>query len=819
MAVLLQDLRYGARLLLRSPAMTAVVALSLALGIGANTTIFTLVNAVLLNPLPVREASRLARIVTTEVRDGVVTPLGAISRLNALDVRDKNVVFDGVAAAGFTAVALSSGGEPEQVFAQIASGNFFDVLGPPMAAGRTFVADEDNQPGASPVAVLTYGLWQRRFGGREDLIGQPITLNGRPFTVIGVTGEGFRGTATLGGPELWVPFSMYREALSGPALEFFTSRRALIFEAVGRLKPGVSLEQAQANVDAIGKGLEEAFPTDFRGRSLAVRPITDGNFPPQFQQQLVLAGSVLMGVVGLVLLIACANVANLLLARATARRQEIAVRLAVGAGRARLVRQLLTESVLLAALGGIGGIAVAYWARDLIWASRPVFIQPGTVDLQFDGRVLAFTAGVSLLTGLIFGLAPALQGSRADLITELKDRTSAPSGHRWYGARNLLVMAQVALSFVALASAGMFLRSLANARGIDPGFDGSRLAVLGINPGTQGFDEARTRELYRRVTERISGVAGVEAVTLATSVPLFGGGFGRTVFRDGQDPKDPRNGRMTQMSQVAGGYFEAIGIPVVKGRGITSADRAGSTPVAVINEAMAKQIWPNEDPVGRTLRIFGNDTPWQIVGVAKTVKYNFIGEDATAYFYLPIEQLHDSQVTVHVRASGDPSPVLGTVRRELQQLEPDLPLLNVSTYAAVFGQALWAPRMAAWLLGIFAGLALLLAAIGLYGVLAYSVSQRTRELGIRLALGAREGDVQRMVVRQGVMLALCGLVPGLLASWALSRVITRLLYDVAAGDTVTFASVPVLLLVVAVIATIVPAWRASRVDPAVALRV
>ena len=818
--MLLQDLRYGARLLLRSPAMTAVVVLSLALGIGANTTIFTLVNAVLLNPLPVRDASRLVRVDTTEVRDGVVTPLGAISRLNALDVRDKNVVFDGVAAAGFAAVALSSGGgEPEQVFAQIASGNFFDVLGPPMAAGRTFLPDEDSQLGASPVTVLTYGLWQRRFGGRQDLIGQPITINGRPFTVVGVTGESFRGTATLGGPELWVPFSMYRETLTGPALEFFTSRRALIFEAVARLKPGVSVEQAQANVNAIGKGLEEAFPTDFRGRSLAVRPVTEGTFPPQFQKQLVLAGSVLMGVVGLVLLIACANVANLLLARATARRQEIAVRLAVGAGRARLVRQLLTESVLLAALGGIGGIAVAYWARNLIWASRPVFVQPGAVDLQFDGRVLAFTAGVSLLTGLVFGLAPALQGSRADLITELKDRTSAPSGHRWYGARNLLVMAQVALSFVALASAGMFLRSLANARGIDPGFDGSRLAVLGINPGTQGFDEARTRELYRRVTERLSGVAGVEAVTLSTTVPLFGGGFGRTVFRDGQDPKDPRNGRMTQVGQVAGGYFEAIGIPLVKGRGFTATDRAGSTPVAVINEAMARQIWPNEDPVGRTLRIFGNDTPWQIVGVAKTIKYNFIGEDATAFLYLPLEQLHESQVVVHVRASGDPSPVLGTVRRELQQLEPGLPLLNVSVYASVFGQALWAPRMAAWLLAIFAGLALVLAAIGLYGVLAYSVSQRTRELGIRLALGAREGDVRRMVVRQGVLLAVCGLVPGLLAAWALSRVITGLLYDVAAGDVVTFASVPLLLLAVAVIATIVPAWRASRVDPAVALRV
>ena len=819
MAALLQDLRFGARLLARHKAMTAVVVMSLALGIGANTTIFTIVNAVLLNPLPVRDASTLVRVVTTELRNGVVQPLGAISRPNAVDVAAKNDVFDRVAISGFAGVTLTGSGEPEPVFAQLVSGNYFDVLGPSLAAGRTFRADEDTTPGASPVVVLGYGLWQRRFGGDPAAVGRALTLNGRPFTVIGVTREGFRGTATFGGPELWVPMSMYREVLSGQAVQFHDSRRGLFYEAVARLKPGVSVQQAQASMQAFGKGLEEAFPTDFRGRSLAVRSLAEGTFPPAFQQQLVLAGTVLMAVVGLVLLIACANVANLLLARAAARRQEIAVRLSVGANRTRLVRQLLTESVLLAGLGGVGGIVVAYWARAVIWAYRPAFVPATAIDLNFDARVIAFTVGVSLFTGLVFGLAPALQGSRADLVTELKDRTSAPSGSRWFGVRNVLVMAQVALSFIALAGAGMFLRSLLNAQAIDTGFDGRRHAVLFINPGTQGFDESRTRELYRRILDRLQGTPGVESATLATGVPLFGGGLGRTVFRDGQDAKDPRNGRMTQVNQVAGGYFDTMQIPIVRGRGITAADRQNGAPVVVINEAMAKQIWPDEDPVGRTLRIFGVETDWQIVGVARTIKYNFVGEDPTSMLYLPLEQNFAAQAAVQVRTAGDPSSALGTVRRELQQMEPGLALTNVSTYDDVLHQSLWAPRMAAWLLGIFASLALLLAAVGLYGVLAYSVTQRTRELGIRMALGAREGDVRGMVVRQGLLLALAGLVPGVLVSWALSRTITRLLYGVAPGDLVTFTVVPVMLAVVAVAATLLPAWRASRVDPAVALRV
>ena len=820
MATLLQDIRYGARLLLRSPALTIVAVLSLALGIGANTTIFTLVNAVLLNPMRVKDISRLVTLVTTEVRNGTVVPMGATSRLNYQDFRDKNEVFSGIAAAGFAPMALSgTGGEPEQVFGQVVTGNYFDVLGAPVAAGRMFTLDEDAQLGAHPVVVLSHALWQGRFAGRTDLVGQTIDLNGRAFTVIGVAGEGFRGTTQIGGPALWVPLSMYREVMSGIALEFYNSRRGLGYQVHARLKDGVTVEQANANVAAIGKSLEESFPTDNRGRSFRVRPLIEGTLPPAFQRQLMLSGSVLMAIVGLVLLIACGNVANLLLARATARRQEIAVRLSLGAGRGRLMRQLLTESLLLSILGGLGGVAVAFWARALLWAYRPPFLQPGAIDLSFDGRVIAFTVIMSLVTGILFGLAPALQSSRPDLVLELKERTSVPSGSHWYSARNLLVVGQVSLSFVALVSAGLFLRSLANAQQIDPGFDGDRMMILGINPGTQGFNEVRGRDLYRRALERLAGVAGVESATVSSGVPLFGGGMGRTIFRDGQDPKDPRNGRMTQVNEVGDHYFDTLGIRIVRGRAFTPNDRPGAPPVAIINETMAKQYWPNEDPIGRHLRIFNDPTPREIVGIARTIKYNFLGEEDTPFLYLPLEQNYSAQVVVQVKAAGDPSTVLATVRRELQQVEPGMPLLNVSTYRTVHQQSLWAPRMGAWLLGVFAFLALLLASIGLYGVMAYGVSQRRRELGIRLALGARQQDVRNMVVKQGVLLALAGVSIGFAVAFGLARFITNLLFGVDGADPITFAVIPVVLLLVAALAAYFPAWRASRVDPVEALRI
>ena len=818
MALLLQDVRFALRLLVRSPALTAVAILSLALGIGANTTVFTLVNAILLNPMPVRDISRLVMVGTGEVRDGAPVHLEGTSRLNYEDLRNQNTVFSGVVLMGFAPLALSGTGEPEQLLGQIVTGNYFDVLGAPVAAGRTFAPVEDQQPGEHPVTVLSYNLWQRRFGARPDIVGQAITLNGHAFTVIGVTANGFRGTAPVGGPDLWIPFAMHREVLTGLGAEMYNSRRGLGYQAFARLQDGVSLEQARTNADAIGKGLADAFPRDNRGRSFSLRPMSEGAFPPAFKQQLVLSGSVGMAIVGLVLLIACGNVANLLMARATVRRQEIAVRLSVGASRARLLRQLLTESVVLALAGGLGGIVVAYWARALLWAFRPPFMQDNFIDLGFNPRVLAFTIGMSVATGILFGVMPALQSSRPDLVAELKERPTVASGSRWYNIRHLLVVGQVALSLVALVSAGLFLRSLANAQSTDLGFDSDRFMVLGMNAGNQGFDETRGRDLYRRTLERLASVPGVESATLSTAVPLFAGGFSRTTFRDDQDITDPRNGRLTQLNEVGDRYFETLRIPIVRGRAFTSTDRQGAPAVIIINEAMAKQFFGDEEPLGRHLHLFGRPPARQIVGIAKTIKYNGLGENETAHMYVPLEQNYAPQVIVQVRATGDADALLGTVRQELQQLEPTMPLLNVNTYRTVVRTSLWAPRMGASLLTVFGVLALLLAAIGLYGVMAYNVSQRTREIGIRMAIGAQGQDVRNMVVRQGLVLAIGGVVLGAAAALGLARLVTNLLFGVSGADPITFVAIPLLLLVVASIATYVPAWKASRVDPVSALR-
>jgi len=824
MATLLQDLRYGARLLFKTPGFTLVAALSLALGIGANTTIFTLINAVLLNPLPVEDPSQLVSVWTTDERNqngGFGSGFMQTSPMNYKDLRDKNEVFSGVAAHSGLPLNITGGtGDPQQVFGEIVTGNYFGVLGAKPSIGRGFLPDEDQTPGARLVCVLGYGEWQKRFGGEPSIVGRTISLNGQPFTVVGVMPKGFKGTNAIGAPAVWVPYMTYRQTTTGFFLELIRpdQRRGLVFNVTGRLKPGVSVRQADANLKTIARQLEQEYQNDNKGRSVTLVPLAQATINPGFRGNIVVAGGLLMTIVALVLLIACANVANLLLARAAARQREIAVRLSLGATRAQLIRQLLTEGTLLALLGGAAGLMLAYWAQDVLWSFRPPFLQPDAIDIHPDARVLLFTLVIALATGVLFGLAPAVQASRPDLVVELKEKTSAPTGARSpWSLRNMLVAAQIALSLIALIGAGLFLRSLQNAQRINPGFDVDRLATLSFDLGAQGYTEERGRQFQQRVLERAGSIPGVQSATLASTVPLFAGGFARTVFLEGQDASDRRAGRLVQITVASSHYFETLGIALVRGRTISDSDQPNTPSAVVINETMAKRFWPDQDAIGKRFKFFGQENFQQVVGIAKDSKYNFIGEDPTPYIYQATTQVYQPQLSLFVRAPN-PQAVIGTVRGEVQQLDRNLPLTGVFTLNDIFDQSLWAPRMGASLLAVFAGLSLVLAVIGIYGVMAYSVSQRTRELGIRMALGASRADVVRLVVLQGLRLTITGVIVGLAVSFAVTRLVATLLFSVSPTDLLTFIAVPALLALAALGASYLPARRATRIDPMIALR-
>ncbi len=819
MDMFLQDLRYGVRMLLRSPGFTAVAALSLAIGIGANTTIFTLINAIFLNPIPVEDSATLVGLFTTDERNQEgFNRFAGTSKPNFEDYRDGNSTFIGMAAYQGLGLSLASGGEPAQIGGEIVSGNYFDLLGVKAALGRTFLQDEDRTPGTHPVVVLSHGLWMRRFGSEPAIVGKPITLNGQGFTVVGVAPPGFRGINTLGGPDLWVPFMMHQQVLAGFFLENFNDRRALMFNVLGRLKPGLTLDQAQAEIATIGGRLAREYPNENQGRNATLLPLAQTVINPNIRQVFVLAGGLLMTVVGLVLLIACANVANLLLARASSRKREIAIRLSLGAGRGRLIRQLLTESVLLGLLGGAAGLLIAYWGRDLLMAARPQQFLPAAIDLPLDARVLAFTLGVSILTGLLFGLIPALQASRSDLATELKDRSSQPSGSGRFNLRSALVVAQVALSLIALVGAGLFLRSLRNTQRIDPGFETRNVIVAAFDLAAQGYDQVRGREFHRRVIEEVSRVPGVRSAALATNLPITGGGIGRTVFPEGVDPTDRSAGVFVTVNTVGVGYFDTLDVAIRSGRQFTGMDREGAPLVIVANEAMAKRFWPGQDAVGKRFKFFGFDQYCEIVGISEDTKIFTLGEEPQMIAYMPLLQSYEPALVLHARTAGDATAMMEGVRRAVQALEPAMPITNVQTVADLIDISLWAPRMGAVLLTIFAGVALALAAIGIYGVMAYAVSTRTQEFGIRMALGAGSRDVLTLVLRQGLVLVACGLGIGLVAALAVTRLVKAFLNGVSPTDPLTFASISALLAAVALAASYLPARRATRVDPMVALR-
>ena len=824
MHALWQDVRYAIRMLIKNPAFSFVAILSLALGIGANTTIFTVVNAILLNPLPVKDISRVVEIDTVDTKTRVTAAnsekLG-MSYVNFQDyARQTPQVFSAMTCVvGPFPLTWSGGAEPRQLQGQMVSASFFDLLGVRPAAGRFFLPDEDTKPGGNNVAVLSYSLWTNKFGANPNTIGQIITLNATPYTIVGVAPNGFKGTFTFNNAEaIWVPVSMYPQVLAGFFKDNFNTRRFLATVVYGRLKDGVSITSAEASLKTIASGLESAFPRDNAGRSVALTPLAEAAVGVNQHSQLTLAGDLMMGIVSLVLLIACVNLANLLLARAASREKEIGVRAAMGASRGRVIQQLLTESLVLAFLSALAGLAIAYIGRSILWSFRPPFIRDSDLDLGFDFHVLLFTLSVALLTAVLIGVAPAFKAARPNLIEVLKVGGRGNTVG-WVSSpfRSMLVVTEIALALVALVGAGLFVRSMQNAQRIDPGFESTNLFMFAFDLGALHYDEGHGQQFFRTAIERAKASPGVESATIADAPPLIPA-FSRTIFPEGQDEASGYRGTLTQVNDIAPTFFETLRIPLVAGREFTDSDRAATKQVVIANEAMAKHFWQNENAIGKRFHFHGDPGLREIVGVVRNTVENNIGEEPQPVAYLPLTQNYSPAAIMLVRTSGRPEALISSVRSQVQQLDSNLALTNVQTIGELLSQGLWAPRMGAALLAVFGGLALILAIIGVYGVLSYSVNQQTREIGIRMAMGAQTGRVLGLVVGQGMRLAAAGLILGLLVAFAAMRVLGSLLFGVSAHDPLTFGAVSLILALAAVLACYIPARRATKVDPIVALR-
>jgi predicted permease len=817
-----RDLKYAVRSLLGQPGFTLVAVLSLALGIGANTAIFTVVNAVFLHPLAIENPSSVAELFTLDTKTVQVGNfnLTPTSIQNFQDYRDRNTVFSGLAGFSPMGLRLSGKGDAEPVPGMMTTANYFAVLGIKPVLGRLFLPDEDIDR-ATPVTVLSFSVWTNRFGSDRGIIGRTITLNDLPFTVIGVTQRGFKGTFALAGSDwVWIPLGMRDQLFTGQIKTLITNRRFRWLSILGRFKTGVGLAEARSAMKVLAASLAKEYPGDNHGRTVELASVSDSALGINNRAQFIRAGGVMMAVVGLVLLIACVNVANLLLAQAARREKDISIRAALGASRARVVRQLLVESVLLSLAGGALGLAVAYWARNLLWSFRPPMLAASSVDLSLDPTVLAFTAGVSLLTGFVFGLAPAVKLSRANLVDALKlgGRTGALGAGR--GAlRNLLVVSEIALATVALVGAGLFVRSLHAAQTMDVGFDAAHVAFLGVNPGGQRLEEERGQQIYLDAIDAARQVRGVKAAAVASMVPLAGGeGVLMTVFPEGHEQSSTAHGSLMAFDDVSAGYFDTLSVPLRQGRDFTSFDRADTTLVAIVNEAAARQLWPGQPALHKRFTVVQSPVLYEVVGVAGDAVFGAVGEDPTPVVYRPLRQEYPAAAALVVRTAGDPQPLLGELRSRLQSAIPNMPVRNVGTISEQIDQGLWAPRMGAALLAIFGALAFLLAMIGIYGVMAYTVAQRRQEIGFRIAIGAQRTDVLRLVVGQGMTLALAGLGVGLALAVALGRLIAELLFGIRPYDPPTLLSVALALGLVALLACFVPARRATKVDPMVALR-
>ncbi|MCA1815291.1 MAG: ABC transporter permease [Acidobacteria bacterium] len=800
MGNLLQDVRYALRLLFRRPAFTAVAVATLALGVGATTAIFSVVNAVLLKPLPYPQAERLVQVWETNPKRGWTRD--TISPQNFADWQAQNNSFDAITAYEYESFIATGGGEPERLVGILASSSFFDVMGVKPARGRTFQAGEDRQ-GAGRVVVLSDRLWRRRFGGRADALGQAVTLNGESYTVVGVMPPDFS-------------FPTQRIDLWSPSVDLARPRGDHFMFAAARLKPGVTIKQAQEDVDAVARRLGEQYPDSNANSGVALVSLheeTVGKVRP--------ALLVLLGAVALMLLIACVNVANLLLARATARQKELAVRAALGASRLRLARQLLTESLLLALVGGGAGLLLSVWGVALLVKASAGSI-PRAAEIGVDARAFLFALAASALTGLLFGLAPALNFSAPDLNRSLKEGTKAAGSPRQSRAQSFLVATEIALALVLLVGAGLLLKSYARLLRVDPGFDAEQVLTARLDlPEAKYPDQDRQLEFARQAVGRIRALPGVESAGAVSDLPFSGSRSARSFEIEGRPTGENTMTPSADYRRATPDYFRAIGIRLVRGRAFTEGDRQGAPPVAVVNETFARRFFPGEEVLGKRV-IYGDGKgkkiTREIVGVVADVVHDDLTGERAPEVYVPFAQHPQGEMFFAARSAGDPLALTTALRRAVLDVDRDVPVYSVMTMRQRLDVSVAPQRFNALLLAVFAAVAVLLAGVGVFGVMSYAVAQRTHEIGIRMALGAQRRDIRRLVLSRAMRVTLVGVACGLAAALALTRLMTKLLFGVRAADPAIYFAVPAVLAAVALLACYVPARRATRVDPLVALR-
>jgi len=811
MTGIFQDLRYAARMLRKNPGFGVVAVLTLALGIGANTAIFSVVQAVLLRPLPYKDPNRLVVVMGSSSRHGGQDPAAPGTYY---EWRDQNQVFESIAAAEAWGVAMTGGDRPEDVPAMRASASLFDVLGVKPLLGRTLLP-EDEPLGKHFVAVLSYSLWQRRFGGDAGVIGTRVTLSGQPYTVIGVMPPSFRfAPFWQTKAELWAPLPYTPERRNnhaGSSLRIFA-----------RLKDGVSLGQAQADIETVSRHLEQQDPRNYTDRTARVTPLHEmavGNVRPALM--------VLSCAVAFILLIACANVANLMLTRAAARRREMALRLAIGASRPALVRQLLAESGLIATVAGGLGLALAWAGIRALVAATPEqarFALPHQHEIGVSSVALGFTALLSLTTALIFGLLPAIQASKTDPNEALKEGGRGLGTGAGGRLRSVLVTSEIALALMLLSGAGLMIRSFQKLHAIDPGFNPHNVLTMAVSVAGSSHDAASGRtEFYHRLVEQVAGLPGVQSASAVNHIPLAGDQWMFTLSVEGQPPPRPGSEPRVVYRVAMPDYFRTMGIALTAGRDFNDRDRAESPRVAIINETMARRFWPGQEALGKRFRLGGADStsPWvTIAGIIHDARQGDWAAPPISEMYFPYFQVASPQAytTLVIRTAADPAGLTSALQARIWALDKDLPISSLASMDDIVSSSMWQPRFSMLLLGAFAGVALVLAAVGIYGVISYSVGQRTHEIGIRMALGAQPRDVLGLVVRQGAVLATAGLLIGLAGALAITRLLASLLYGVKTTDPLTFFAVSLLLAGVALFASYVPARRASKIDPILALR-